>query len=145
DADEPDSRVRPAVESRDRGLMLDDLLRKYWGYTSFRPQQREAIEAILSGRDSVVVLPTGGGKSLCFQLPALVEPGTSAQGPGARSSLALVISPLIALMKDQVDGLVAQGISAACLHSGQTAAERQQALAVVRAGVCPLPHTRTAR
>ena len=54
--------------------MLDDLLRKYWGYTSFRPQQREAIEAILSGRDSVVVLPTGGGKSLCFQLPALVAP-----------------------------------------------------------------------
>jgi len=118
--------------------MLDDLLRKYWGYTSFRPQQREAIEAILSGRDSVVVLPTGGGKSLCFQLPALVEPGTRAQGPGARSSLALVISPLIALMKDQVDGLVSQGISAACLHSGQTAAERQQALAMVREGVCRL-------
>jgi ATP-dependent DNA helicase RecQ len=120
--------------------MLDDLLRKYWGYTSFRPLQREAIEAVLSGRDSVVVLPTGGGKSLCFQLPALVEqePGVRGQGPGARSSLALVISPLIALMKDQVDGLVSQGISAACLHSGQTAAERQQALAMVREGACRL-------
>ena len=70
--------------------MLDDLLRKYWGYTSFRPQQREAIEAILSGRDSVVVLPTGGGKSLCFQLPALVEPESGirvrsrVQGPDRR-------------------------------------------------------------
>jgi ATP-dependent DNA helicase RecQ len=119
--------------------MLDDLLRKYWGYTSFRPLQREAIEAVLSGRDSVVVLPTGGGKSLCFQLPALVdEPGARGQGPGVSSSLALVISPLIALMKDQVDGLVSQGVAAACLHSGQTADERQKALAMVRQGACRL-------
>jgi ATP-dependent DNA helicase RecQ len=116
--------------------MLDDLLRKYWGYTSFRPLQREAIEAVLSGRDSVVVLPTGGGKSLCFQLPALVGPESGARSP--ESSLALVISPLIALMKDQVDGLVSQGIPAACLHSGQNAAERQQALAMIRAGACRL-------
>ena len=71
------------------------------------------------------MLPTGGGKSLCFQVPALVDRSRIR----SRSSLALVISPLIALMKDQVDGLVAQGVSAACLHSGQTAAERQQALA----------------
>jgi ATP-dependent DNA helicase RecQ len=116
--------------------MLDELLRKHWGYTSFRPLQREAIEAVLSGRDSVVVLPTGGGKSLCFQLPALVDPESGGRSP--KSSLALVISPLIALMKDQVDGLVSQGIPAACLHSGQTAAERQQALAMVRDGACRL-------
>jgi len=124
--------------------MLDDLLRRYWGYTSFRPLQREAIEAVLSGRDSVVVLPTGGGKSLCFQLPALVKqgPGVRGQGSGrqdhAERSLALVISPLIALMKDQVDGLVSQGIAATCLHSGQNAAERQHALAMVREGACRL-------
>jgi ATP-dependent DNA helicase RecQ len=116
--------------------MLDDLLRKYWGYTAFRPLQREAIDAVLSGRDSVVVLPTGGGKSLCFQLPALVYPESEVRSP--KSSLALVISPLIALMKDQVDGLVAQGIAAACLHSGQTSAERQRALALIRSGACRL-------
>ncbi len=86
---------------------------------------------MLAGRDSVVVLPTGGGKSLCFQLPALVD-------DGQRRGVALVISPLIALMKDQVDGLVAQGVSAHCLHSGQTAGERQAALDAVRSGGCRL-------
>jgi ATP-dependent DNA helicase RecQ len=65
------------------------VLQRFWGYTSFRPLQREAIDAVVNGRDSLLVLPTGGGKSLCFQVPALVRDG-----------LALVISPLIALMKD---------------------------------------------
>jgi ATP-dependent DNA helicase RecQ len=88
---------------------------------------------VLANRDSLVVLPTGGGKSLCFQLPALVDSAVN----GAEA-LALVISPLIALMKDQVDGLVAQGVAAACLHSGQTSAERQAALDQVRSGVCRL-------
>ena len=88
---------------------------------------------MLEDRDSLVVLPTGGGKSLCFQLPALVD------GPGLGADpLALVISPLIALMKDQVDGLVAQGVAASCLHSGQTASERQAALDAVRNGACRL-------
>ena len=73
---------------------LSHVLERYWGYTSFRPLQREAMAAILSGRDSTVVLPTGGGKSLCFQAPALVRDG-----------LAVVVSPLISLMKDQVDTL----------------------------------------
>ncbi len=82
------------------------VLRRYWGYDSFRPLQREAMEAILAGRDSLVVLPTGGGKSLCFQAPALAGDG-----------LAIVVSPLIALMKDQVDTLVGNGAAAACLHS----------------------------
>ena len=63
---------------------LADLLQRYWGYTSFRPLQREAMEAVVAGRDSLLVLPTGGGKSLCFQAPALVRDG-----------LALVVSPLI--------------------------------------------------
>jgi ATP-dependent DNA helicase RecQ len=112
---------------------IDDVLHRYWGYSSFRPLQREAIDAVLASRDSLVVLPTGGGKSLCFQLPALLD--SAAQGA---EPLALVISPLIALMKDQVDGLVAQGVAAACLHSGQTSAERQAALGQVRSGACRL-------
>jgi ATP-dependent DNA helicase RecQ len=85
---------------------LQDAIARYWGYTSFRPLQREAMDAVLAGRDSLVVLPTGGGKSLCFQAPALVRPG-----------LALVVSPLISLMKDQVDTLVGNGVPAALYNS----------------------------
>ena len=90
----------------DGGVMLADVLRRYWGYTAFRPLQREAMTAVLEGRDSVVVMPTGGGKSLCFQAPALVRPG-----------LAVVVSPLISLMKDQVDTLVGNGVAAALFNS----------------------------
>ena len=100
---------------------LGEILTRYWGYDSFRPLQREAIAAILEGRDSVVVLPTGGGKSLCFQLPALVRPG-----------LALIVSPLIALMKDQVDTLVANGLPAACLNSSLSADRRAAVIAGLR-------------
>ena len=82
---------------------LRTVLERYWGYTSFRPLQQEAMEAVLHGRDSLLVLPTGGGKSLCFQVPALID-----RGDGADRGVALVVSPLIALMKDQVDGLVAR-------------------------------------
>ncbi len=110
---------------------LASVLQKYWGFGSFRPLQREAMEAVLARRDSLLVLPTGGGKSICFQAPALMP-----DGPG--DPLALVISPLIALMKDQVDGLVTAGVPAAALHSGQTAAERQSALDLVRSGACRL-------
>ena len=88
------------------GVGLQEVLTRYWGYTSFRPLQREAMDAILGGRDSLVVLPTGGGKSLCFQAPALV-----------RSGLALIVSPLISLMKDQVDTLVGNGVPAAYYNS----------------------------
>jgi ATP-dependent DNA helicase RecQ len=111
----------------------DEALHRFWGYSSFRPLQRDAIDAVLANRDSLVVLPTGGGKSLCFQLPALVDSPEQPAEP-----LALVISPLIALMKDQVDGLVAQGVAASCLHSGQSSAERQAALDQVRNGTCRL-------
>jgi len=89
------------------------VLRKHWGYSDFRPLQREAMECALHGRDSLVVLPTGGGKSLCFQAPALVLPG-----------LAVVVSPLISLMKDQVDALVDYGVAAARLDSSQTPDEQ---------------------
>src|SRR4051794_10792704 len=102
---------------------LAEVLERYWGYTSFRPLQREAMDAILAGRDSLVVLPTGGGKSLCFQAPALVRDG-----------LAIVVSPLIALMKDQVDALVGNGVPASALHSALTPDAREQTMAGLRAG-----------
>jgi ATP-dependent DNA helicase RecQ len=102
---------------------LAEVLERYWGYASFRPLQREAMEAILSGRDSVVVLPTGGGKSLCFQAPALVREG-----------LAVVVSPLISLMKDQVDTLVGNGVPAAFLNSTLSSDQRASVTAGVREG-----------
>ena len=85
--------------------------------------QRRAIESVVAGRDSVVVLPTGGGKSICYQVPAVRLPGT-----------ALVVSPLISLMKDQVDALVECGIAADCLNSSQTESERDDVIARLRAG-----------
>ena len=99
-------------------------LERSWGYTSFRPLQREAMDAILGGRDSLLVLPTGGGKSLCFQAPALLRPG-----------VALVVSPLIALMKDQVDTLVTNGVPAACYHSGLSPDARRDVTAGLRRGI----------
>ena len=104
-------------------VALSNALERYWGYTSFRPLQREAMEAILSGRDSVVVLPTGGGKSLCFQAPALLRDG-----------LAVVVSPLISLMKDQVDTLVGNGVPAACYNSSLAADRKASVLAGLREG-----------
>ena len=103
--------------------LLQNALARYWGYTAFRPLQREAMEAILLGRDSLVVLPTGGGKSLCFQAPAVVRPG-----------LAVVISPLISLMKDQVDTLVGNGVPAALYNSSLTSAEKALVAAGLREG-----------
>ena len=102
---------------------LRDVLARYWGYTDFRPLQPEAIDAVLTGRDSVVVLPTGGGKSLCFQAPALVREG-----------MALVVSPLISLMKDQVDTLVGNGVAAACYNSALAAEEKAAVLNGIREG-----------
>src|SRR5262245_40821838 len=104
--------------------LLLSVLERYWGYTSFRPLQREAMDAILARRDSLVVLPTGGGKSLCFQAPALV----------GDSGLALVVSPLIALMKDQVDTLVGNGVPAACYHSALAADEKARVSSGLRDG-----------
>lgn len=94
-------------------------LHRYWGHTSLRPLQAEAVDAQLAGQDSLVVLPTGGGKSLCYQLPAVLRDG-----------LSVVVSPLIALMKDQVDGLRLDGYPAGALHGG---ASNEEAADVRRA------------
>lgn len=91
------------------------LLKKFFGYTTFRPLQAEIIQRILEKKDSLVLMPTGGGKSICFQLPAIYLPGT-----------AIVVSPLIALMKDQVEGLLANGIPAAALNNMIPEEERQR-------------------
>lgn len=99
------------------------LLEQYWGYDSFLPFQEETILSVLKGHDSLTVLPTGGGKSLCFQLPALLEKG-----------LAVVISPLISLMKDQVDGLNDMGIPAAYLNSSLSIVKQRVVIEDINSG-----------
>ena len=95
--------------SDDRAL---NILKEYWGYDSFRPMQREIIDAAGSGKDVLAILPTGGGKSVCFQVPALMKEG-----------IALVVTPLIALMKDQVQNLAARGVKALAVHTGMSRRE----------------------
>jgi ATP-dependent DNA helicase RecQ len=126
----------PAAEGHDPATAaLDDILRstlrRVWGFSAFRPLQREAMHAVLSSRDSLVVLPTGGGKSLCFQAPAVVDLNEGSNQP---ANVALVVSPLISLMKDQVDGLRADGIEAAYLNSTLSSHERSAVLEGVRRG-----------
>jgi ATP-dependent DNA helicase RecQ len=118
---------------------LRSTLHRVWGFADFRPLQREAMDAVLQGRDSVVVMPTGGGKSLCFQAPALVDPPeASAGGNSSRRGFALIVSPLISLMKDQVDGLRVDGVDAAYLNSTLDAASRDAVMASVRDDRCRL-------
>ena len=95
--------------SDDRAL---NILKEYWGYDSFRPMQREIIDAAGSGKDVLAILPTGGGMSVCFQVPALMKEG-----------IALVVTPLIALMKDQVQNLAARGVKALAVHTGMSRRE----------------------
>ncbi len=106
---------QPAIQPA--GAPLLPILKQHFGFTSFRPLQEEIIRDALGGRDVFALLPTGGGKSLCFQLPALVRPG-----------LTVVVSPLIALMKDQVDALQASGIRATFLNSSLSQEESRQRL-----------------
>ena len=94
-----------------------ETLQKYYGYKTFRPLQEEIINAVLAKKDTLAVLPTGGGKSICFQIPALMNEG-----------LCLVISPLIALIKDQVENLKKKGIGVLAIYSGMSFAEVKQTL-----------------
>jgi ATP-dependent DNA helicase RecQ len=100
-----------------------DVLRRVFGYDDFRSQQRTAIETVLAGRDALVLMPTGGGKSLCFQIPALL-----------RGGVGLVVSPLIALMEDQVRALRELGVRAAFLNSSQSYAEQREVVAGLERG-----------
>ena len=106
---------------------VQEYVQSQWGFSSFRPLQQEAIELVLSGCDSVVVLPTGGGKSLCFQAPACVLDG-----------LAVVVSPLISLMKDQVDALRAMGVAASVYNSTLLHSERDAVIEAIRSDALKL-------
>src|ERR1700677_5032151 len=99
------------------------VLKRYFGFASFRPLQSEIIRATMEGRDVFALLPTGGGKSLCFQLPAVMEEG-----------LTIVVSPLIALIKDQVDALTVAGIPATFLNSTLDSTEAKSRLRSLYAG-----------
>ncbi|MDD4600750.1 MAG: RecQ family ATP-dependent DNA helicase, partial [Negativicutes bacterium] len=99
------------------------LLKKYYGYDKFRPGQEKVITSLLAGRDTIAIMPTGAGKSLCFQIPAMLLPG-----------LTLVISPLISLMKDQVDALNHLGLPATYINSSLSAGELRQRLSDIGNG-----------
>ena len=98
------------------------LLKSVFGYEGFRPGQEQLIDALLQGRDAMGIMPTGAGKSMCYQLPALLLPG-----------ITLVVSPLISLMKDQVNALVQSGVRAAYLNSSLTEGQTAKAIANTRA------------
>src|SRR3977135_1628458 len=99
------------------------VLRRVFGYSSFREGQQEIIDHVAAGRDALVLMPTGGGKSLCYQIPALVREGVG-----------VVVSPLIALMQDQVSALTALGVRAGFLNSTQSGAQRQSIESAFLAG-----------
>jgi ATP-dependent DNA helicase RecQ len=96
---------------------IHDILKRYWGYEQFRPLQEDIIQSVLNDKDALALLPTGGGKSICFQVPALAQEG-----------ICLVISPLIALMKDQVENLRKRGILSLAIYSGMSRRQIEQTL-----------------
>lgn len=99
------------------------ILKKFYGYDDFRPGQRKVVQSLLGGKDTVAIMPTGAGKSICFQIPALLFPGVT-----------LVVSPLISLMKDQVDSLRQIGIPAVYINSSVSRAELAESLRGIAAG-----------
>ena len=100
-----------------------EVLKRIFGHSGFRPGQEELIDAILSGRDALGVMPTGGGKSVCYQVPALLLPGVT-----------LVVSPLISLMKDQVAALTSAGVGAGYINSSLSAEQSREVFSRARAG-----------
>ncbi|MCG2614562.1 RecQ family ATP-dependent DNA helicase [Terrimonas sp. NA20] len=106
-------------------MSLHEILKEYWGYDQFRPLQQEIMQAVLDGKDSLALMPTGGGKSLCYQVPAMAMDGAC-----------LVVSPLIALMKDQVESLRRRGITAFAIYSGMKRKEVINTLELVTASNC---------
>ena len=113
------------LTTHDSRLTTHDILKQYWGYDSFRPLQEEIINSVLDGKDTLALMPTGGGKSLCYQIPGLAKHG-----------LCLVISPLIALMKDQVENLRRKNITAYAIYSGMTRKEVINVLKVAAQSNC---------
>jgi ATP-dependent DNA helicase RecQ len=114
-----------AHPTHDKDFKIHDILREYWGFDKFRPLQQEIIESVLNGNDTLALMPTGGGKSLCYQVPAMAQDG-----------MCLVISPLIALMKDQVENLRRKNITAYSIFSGMTRKEVIHVLKVVTQSNC---------
>src|SRR6187455_2842295 len=106
-------------------LTTHDILKQYWGFDSFRPLQEDIINSVLNGKDTLAIMPTGGGKSLCYQVPAMAKEGTC-----------LVISPLIALMKDQVQNLRKKNITAFAIYSGMSRKEVINTLKVATNSNC---------
>ena len=129
--DEPVNVAQAEVLNLESGAK--QVLQETFGYQQFRPGQEEIIDTVLSGRDCLVVMPTGGGKSLCYQIPALLLNG-----------LTVVVSPLISLMKDQVDQLQANGVAAACLNSTQTREQQLEVMTGCRTGQIRLLYIATA-
>jgi ATP-dependent DNA helicase RecQ len=121
------SGTSPSCTSGTLEERISGVLSSYWGFTELRPLQFDAVKAALGGRDALVVLPTGGGKSLCYQLPPLLR-------RAGEASLCVVVSPLIALMKDQVDGLKLAGYPAAAMHSGVSYEDSAEIRREVEAG-----------
>ncbi len=113
------------LNSHDSRLTIHEALKQYWGYHSFRPLQEDIIQSVLAGKDILAIMPTGGGKSLCYQVPAMTREG-----------MCLVISPLIALMKDQVENLRRRNITAYSIYSGMSRKEVMNVLRVVTESNC---------
>ena len=100
------------IMNKNRSEIFRQTLLRYWGYSTFRDTQEDIISSVYDGTDTLALLPTGGGKSICFQLPALLKDG-----------ICIVVTPLIALMKDQVEKLKSLGIKALSVHSGMSSYE----------------------
>src|SRR5205085_6919910 len=115
-------------------MTIHEILKRYWGFDSFRPLQEEIIHSVLSDNDTLAIMPTGGGKSLCYQVPALAKHG-----------LCLVISPLIALMKDQVENLRKKNITAFAIYSGMSRKEVINTLKVSSHSNCKFLYVSPAR